>query len=212
MINIDLHVHTSFGSPCAELHDPETLPSNMGKNLMHGIVITEHNVMWPLERIKRINSLLSPGRRIYSGIEVSTSCCHVVVIGLNKLDGIYPGMETRKLVDMAKKLMAVTILVHPFQNSCFFSSPNELINDFDCVEIASTTTSGEMRRKTVELCLGSGSIPVAGSDAHCSDNLGMAFTSFPSLPEDEKELAAMIRQGLGIPKVKDVDGERPVLC
>lgn len=94
----------------------------------------------------------------------------------------------------------------------YLASNMALINSFDCMEIASTMTIGNMRRKTIDLCIGAGSIPVAGSDAHCRENLGKAYTSFPYLPDDEKELAVMIKKRKGIPMARENNGEKLILC
>lgn len=211
-VNIDLHVHTSFGSACAELHNPDTIPESMEKYFMHGIVITEHNLMWPIDKIKKLNGLLNPDQRIYSGIEVSTSSCHVVVIGLDNSEGIYSGINHGKLIELAQRNQAVTILVHPFHLASGLNNDKALMRGFDCIEIASTTTQGDIRKKTIELCLEMGGVPVAGSDAHCSENLGRAFTCFPRLPDNEKDLAKMIKDGLGIPMVKNTNGEPLIIC
>ena len=207
---IDLHVHTAFGSACAELHDPNTLPDSMEKNGLDGVVITEHNLLWPGEKIIEINRRLPKNRRLYRGIEVSTSHCHVVVIGLDSIHGVYPGMQPERLIEQAEKEQAVAILVHPCLNG--FDLERDCPWGFHGMEVASTMTRGNIRRKTLVLCRQHHALPVAGSDAHCSENLGKAFTCFPFLPVDEKELALMIRQGLGVPMALEPDGEALVVC
>lgn len=207
---IDLHVHTAFGSACAELHDPDTLPDSMEKHGLDGVVVTEHNLLWPGEKIIGINRRLPKHRRLYRGIEVSTSQCHVVVIGLDSFQGIYPGMPPERLIEHAEKEQAVTILVHPCLNGLDLGCNGPW--GFHGMEVASTMTRGDFRRKTLVLCRQHHTLPVAGSDAHCSENLGKAFTCFPFLPVDEKELALMIRQGLGVPMVIEPGGEARVVC
>lgn len=200
---IDLHVHTSFGSACAELHNPDSLPEAMKIQNLNGVVVTEHNTLWPRDMIRKLNQQLPPNRRIYSGVEVSTSRCHVVVIGLDQPSDIYSGMTPELLCSVAAHNLAVAILVHPYQTSNGFDPDKESLPGFHGMEVASTMTRGDFRIKTLLLCKKNNTIPVAGSDAHCSENLGKAFTCFPHLPADEKELALMIRQGLGIPMVRE---------
>ena len=48
---VDMHVHTARYSPCAELLVPELLDECMQAKGVHGVVITEHNVMWEREEI-----------------------------------------------------------------------------------------------------------------------------------------------------------------
>lgn len=202
-VKIDLHVHTSFGSACAELHNPDTLPEAMENQNLNGVVITEHNTLWPRDMIRKLNKRLPPNRRIYSGVEVSTSRCHVVVIGLDQHRDIYSGMTPELLCSVAAHNLAVAILVHPYQTSNGFDPDKERLPGFHGMEVASTMTRGDIRTKTLILCKNSKTVPVAGSDAHYSENLGKAYTCFPYLPADEKELALMIRQGLGVPMARD---------
>ncbi len=209
---IDLHVHTAFGSACAELHQPGTLPGTMERQRLNGVVITEHNLLWPRDKIRAINRQLTGNRRIYSGIEVSTSRFHVVVIGLTKSDGIYPGMPAERLIEQVENDLAVAILVHPYLMPAGFDPGKEKLSGFHGMEVASTMTRGEIRTKTLVLCKDRKTVPVAGSDAHCSENLGKAFTCFPYLPADEKELALMIRKGLGVPMTREPNGETLIVC
>jgi hypothetical protein len=206
---VDLHVHTSYGSPCAELHDPESLPETMVLKGLSGVVVTEHDMFWPDGLIRSLNARLPQGMRIYSGIEVSTSVCHVVVVGLDDTCGIYPGMGPDLLVEITEKNRAAAILVHPYHSSNGFDPARDNLPGFHGMEVASTTTRGDSRMKTISLCRTTKAFPVAGSDAHCSGNLGKAFTCFPRLPSDEKELALMIRTGLGIPMVRENSGPFP---
>lgn len=202
-VRIDLHVHTAFGSVCAELHNPDTLPEAMEKHNLNGVVITEHNTLWPRDMIRKLNRRLPPNRRIYSGVEVSTSRCHVVVIGLDQPLEVYSGMTPELLCSVATHNLAVAILVHPYLTSNGFDPDKERLPGFHGMEVASTMTRGDFRIKTIILCKNCKTVPVAGSDAHCSENLGKAFTCFPHLPADEKELALMIRQGLGVPMTRE---------
>ena len=210
MVNIDLHVHTAFGSPCAELHKPASIPETMKKKHIHGIVITEHNTMWPAKNIEELNLRLPLNYRVYSGIEVSTSHHHVVVIGLDDPSDIFPGISLEKLLAISKRNNAVAILVHPFSGvRKFFSDP---FPDFDGIEVASTMTCGEAQQKTYDLCMINNAIPVAGSDAHCRQNVGKAFTAFPFLPRNEKQLAEQIKKGLGLPMVTALEGKGVRVC
>jgi predicted metal-dependent phosphoesterase TrpH len=187
---IDLHVHTSRGSPCAEIHDPETIPKAMEKAGIQGVVITEHNSFWSKSEIKEINKNCN-GKRIYRGIEVTTDKHHYLVIGVDNEKEIYPGIKTEKLIKIVKKQGGAIILAHPFYNykdEFDFLIPENLT----AIEIVSTLSKADDVKRTKRLCKESGLLGVAGSDAHCSENLGKFFTIFPYLPENEKELAKLL--------------------
>jgi predicted metal-dependent phosphoesterase TrpH len=211
MVRVDLHVHTSFGSPCAELLKPAFLRAAMEKMKIHGIVVTEHNVVWPKADMESLNRLLPKGFRIYSGVEVSTSLFHVVIIGLDSMTGVTPGMRLESLLDISEKNNAAAILVHPF-DTCDNPVAMPVICDFDGIEVVSTTTRGEKILKTLALCENRTTSPVGGSDAHCVENIGKAFTAFPDLPRDEKELADQIKRGMGRPMIMTGEGREVFVC
>jgi hypothetical protein len=69
----------------------------------------------------------------------------------------------------------------------------------DAIEVASTITSGGKQQEAERIAKRKGWARVAGSDAHCIDNVGQTYTAFPELPPDEKALANAIRTGMGVP-------------
>jgi len=211
---LDLHVHTRWGSECAELMDPDRLPEAMRACGLDGVVITEHNMLWPAEEISRLNQGLT-GRRVYGGIEVSTSTHHYVVIGLDAIDDIHEGMTAEHLWHITRAHQAAMILAHPLNGNNAKSGNNalsELIVTPDAVELASTVTRSRDEER-IRAWGKKNRIPmVAGSDAHCIENLGQTVTEFPHLPENEKELAQMIQNGLGRPRRRHQDGRKTFPC
>ena len=109
---VDLHVHTRRYSPCAEALDPEYLGVAMKKAGLDGLVITEHDHLWPAEDIALLNRNLKD-KRIYRGVEVSSSNGHFIVIGLDGLDDIRPGISIEKLIPKIHFHEAAIIWAHP---------------------------------------------------------------------------------------------------
>jgi predicted metal-dependent phosphoesterase TrpH len=178
---------------------------------IHGIVITEHNTLWPADRIELLNRRLPDNFRIYSGIEVSTVHHHVVVIGMHDSAGIHPGIPIETLLDLTREKGAAAILVHPFSanGGMHFLDP---FPGFDGIEVVSTMTFGDKVDLACSLCAQHKVAAVGGSDAHCSQNVGKAFTVFPSLPEDEEELAGWIKKGQGMPMSVTQGGKGVRVC
>jgi len=200
LVRIDLHVHTSRGSPCAELHNPFTIPETMEETDLQGIVVTEHNMMWSLEEIKSLNSGLK-NRKIYRGMEVSSGNFHFIIIGIEKTEDIYAGIHLLTLIDIVNAQGGVVILAHPYSGI----PRNEAIlipSGVSAIEIMSTVTRQEDSIRALELCHQNNLISVAGSDAHCAKKVGQYYTLFPYLPDNEKELAAMICSGECILPIK----------
>jgi predicted metal-dependent phosphoesterase TrpH len=177
---------------------------------IHGIVITEHNTLWPADRIESLNRRLPDNFRIYSGIEVSTVHHHVVVIGMKESAGIHPGIPVEALLDLTREKGAAAILVHPFTNGGIHSL--DPFPRFDGIEVVSTMTFGDKVDLACALCTRYKASAVGGSDAHCSQNIGKAFTVFPSLPTDEAELAVWIKRGLGMPMAVTPGGKGVRVC
>ena len=208
--NVDLHVHTWRYSPCAELLDPQLLINRARECKLHGVVITEHDVLWSKEEIERLYDGLN-GIKIYRGVEISTLSGHFVVIGLDDLDGIKPGISPEELFQKAKKNGAAIILAHHhllYHNSRCPVNVLSIPDGIDAIEVASTITSGGKQQEAERIAKRKGWARVAGSDAHCIDNVGQTYTAFPELPPDEKALANAIRTGMGVPiRAKDGAGE-----
>ncbi len=200
---IDLHVHTRRYSQCAELLDPGLLGSRIRERNLYGVVITEHDVLWPRREIESLNEGLGNGR-IYRGVEVSTASGHFVVIGLDSMDGIAPGISVEALIEKAKRVDAAVILVHHHLVYSNIRDPipaMEMPEGIDAIEVASTTTVRENQAEASRIAKRRGWTEVAGSDAHALDNVGETFTAFAEAEPfaNEKELARAIMEGRARP-------------
>jgi len=194
---IDLHVHTRRYSPCAEAIDPEQLHRVMDEARLRGLVITEHDQLWPAEELAQINRKLKNGR-IYRGVEVSTRNGHFVVIGLDSMDGIRAGIGIEDLVKRSQAQQAAVIWAHPMLN--YGNTPDPLPVEkmppgIHAIEVASGMTNGSNGDKARAIAKRMGWSPVGGSDAHCLSQIGSIATLFPRLPKDEKALARAIKSG-----------------
>jgi hypothetical protein len=196
-IRIDLHVHTRRHSPCAEALDPDHLPERLESLGLDGLVITEHDHLWSAEDIEYLNRRMRHGR-IYRGVEVSSRNGHFIVIGLQQLDGIAPGIGIDVLVRQAKAQQAAVIWAHP--QLCYTNTPapctlQTLPQGIHAVEVISSVTSGGYIQKAKQMADRMGWAQVGGSDAHNIHQVGFAVTLFKRLPADEKELAEAILKG-----------------
>jgi predicted metal-dependent phosphoesterase TrpH len=193
MFDIDLHVHTRLRSPCAETLDAERLPALLRAAGLHGLVVTEHDAMWTDEELARARSSLGPGERIYRGVEVTTRDGHYVVVGLPDATGLSPGMTPRALIALARGAGAAVILAHPHRGR---SGPfEEVPPGVDALELFGGRAD---EARVLALARARGLGVVAGSDAHADEVVGAAYTAFPELPRDERELARLIAAGAGI--------------
>jgi predicted metal-dependent phosphoesterase TrpH len=194
---VDLHVHTRRYSPCAELLNPELLPKAMAERGLYGVVITEHDSLWSAEEIAELNRDLN-GHRIFRGVEISSRNGHFLVIGMDALGDLKPGVSAEGIISVAREHGAAVIWAHPQLEYRQIVQPLRtcgLPDGIDAVEVFSTATHGEQSATAKAYARDLNCCMVGGSDAHVLDHVGKAFTAFDHMPRDEKELAAAIRSG-----------------
>lgn len=198
-VRVDLHVHTRRYSPCAEFVEPMDIAHWAVKAGLRGVVITDHDMLWGDEEIAVLRKGF-PRIAFYRGIECSAVGCHILLIGIDDIGPLCRGIAVEEAVSFGRAQQAVSILAHPYRDS----DPNLLpLGLFDAIEVASTSFSLTDHYRSSRLAERLGKPQVASSDAHALSRIGFASTEFPSLPADERELAAMIRRGSGRPLLPD---------
>jgi predicted metal-dependent phosphoesterase TrpH len=194
---LDLHVHTARYSGCAEYATPTEIGRRAAAAGLAGVVLADHDFLWEAEERDAL-AALSPGVRLFRGIEVSTSGGHVVVVGLEDAGALPRGVDFGRAIDVAHAQGAAVILAHPYRDGDPERWPLERV---DALEVASTSFSRETAARARALCERLHKPGVAASDAHALSRIGWAWTAFPGLPSDEGELARMISAGLGRPAI-----------
>lgn len=193
---LDLHVHTRAYSPCAEFFAPDDLGPAMRAAGLNGVLLTEHDQMRSAEELSSLETSLQ-GLRLYGGVEVTAADAHLVVVGLR---GELP-RDVRPAAELAPELAAqgaFVILAHPFHPrtlSLLEVAPQGIHG----VEVASTKTRHHLVEEAALLARRWGLRPVAGSDAHAPDRVGVSHVWLPREPKDEDDLARMLHDGLAEP-------------
>jgi len=194
---IDLHVHTARYSYCAELVDPFLLAEQATRSGLAGVVLTEHDNIWNEKEIELLRAG-SPEIKIYRGIEVTASTCHLVVIGMTQASVLHKGASVEEIVEQVALQRGAVILAHPFRDSDPALIPVHLV---DAIEVASTSFSEDEAHMAIALAKRYAKPAVAASDAHALSRVGWAWTEFETLPADEQALAHAIRRGKGRPVI-----------
>lgn len=196
-VYIDLHVHTRRYSACAETLDPGKLAQYLTDSHLDGIVLAEHDALWPAKEIATLNTELN-GKRFFRAVEVSSVNGHFVVIGLDNLNGITPGITIAELTARSAQQGAAVILVHHHQIYSHTADPIAVLQlppGIDAIETASSVTFGKHQRQAERYAGQRLWSRVGGSDAHYLELVGCSFSVFESMPRNEKEMARAIRQG-----------------
>jgi len=194
---IDLHVHTGRYSQCAEFLNPYEAEDWAIRAGLSGIVITEHDILWHHEEVELLRERSSQ-IRIYRGVEVSARGCHLVVIGIDDAGPLHRGIGLKEVAGYAERHGAAVILAHPYRDADPGDLPVELVT---AIEVGSTSFTADEASRARRLARKYRKPTVAASDAHALSRIGWAWTAFPFLPGDERELAAAIRSGRGAPVV-----------
>jgi len=194
---IDLHVHTGRYSQCAELVEPYQIEELAARAGLAGVVITEHDIFWQDEEIELLRSSSSLVT-FFRGIEVSARGCHLVVIGLSEAAFLTKGMPLEEVSAIASDQGAAVVLAHPYRDADPSRLPVGLV---DAVEVGSTSFTKQEAAQARRLARKAKKPTVASSDGHALSRVGWAWTEFPRMPRNERELARMIRAGEGRPVI-----------
>lgn len=205
---VDMHVHTSIGSPDSNLTPPRLLEVAHEVGL-DGLVIAEHDGAWAEERLERFRQ--ESGLFVCSGREWETDFGHIIVLGLHSdARGVAGAEELRRLVLAEGGFM---ILVHPFR---FFPGPSnrlftrqydhssltaaelaqhpafELMDAIEVLNYACTEKENQLAQEAAQVL---GKPGVAGSDAHTYTEVGRCVTIFERAVGSEEELIEELRAG-----------------
>src|SRR5437764_415885 len=90
MMKFDLHMHTRRYSPDSEI-DPFDLVRRAREVGLDGIVITEHDRLWPEDELEELRKA-APGLVVIGGVEVSGRNGDLLCYGVNDLTNLRRGM------------------------------------------------------------------------------------------------------------------------
>lgn len=202
MFAVDLHAHIRFfhgHRALGDRFDPvgvRLLARVASWRGLDGVATTNPDYYTPFDRVEGSASVERrniPGSRatIISGIEVSTTHGHVLVVGPDPPRETVPLEYTpAEVVEMAHDRGCVAIVAHPFRNSTVATLVEV---PFDAIEI-----NGKHPRTQplVERLARKRDLPlVAGSDAHYPFEVGRAYTLIDADELTPESVVAAIRDG-----------------
>ncbi len=186
---IDMHTHTSVYSTDSNLLPHEALARAVERG-MDGVVLTEHDVVWPAERAAHLTEQV--GILVLPGVEVTTELGHVLVYGL---DALVPRItDAKRLRDLCDERNALMYLAHPARDPGL-RVPRAAMELFDGVEGLNgcdgplQNQSARSRGRTRPLP------PIGGSDSHALHEVGTAATEFAAAIGSLNDLMRALRSG-----------------
>ncbi len=193
---IDMHVHSSRHSECAEALDAQRIEQYARKAQVNGVVITEHDTLWDKQEFQDLQANTLEVQ-FYNGVEVTTSSgCHLVVIGIDEIGPLHKGITSERAIAYVHEQGGVVILAHPFRKGL---PPLKIIERVDAIEVGSTSLYENESKLSFNLADVLRKPAIASSDAHALPMIGWAYTVFPAKPENDQHLCRMIREGVGKP-------------
>ena len=200
MMKFDLHMHTRRYSPDSEI-DPFDLLRRAQEIGLDGIVITEHDRLWPeaeLEELRRA----APGLVVLGGVEVSGRNGDLLCYGVTDLTDLRRGMPWAELCCEVAMQGGAAVAAHPYRWGQDF---DELLREqrpvLTGLEMMSNNMEPDVRRKAAAFLKRNPDFATLGnSDAHEVNVVGACYTEFDAVIQSSADLVAAIRGRKGQPR------------
>ena len=199
---IDLHVHESLYSACADMTLEEAVTAARFYGL-DGICITDHDSMEIRnDAAEYLRSVTFP---VFIGAEVTTADGHIIALGLHSLPEYVPSrLPTQDFINHVNAQGGFCFAAHPFRRPA--PAEGRFLDSVQGLHGIEVYNGGNSRPKSNimagDACRRLGLVPVAGSDAHEVDALGTYAMWFPDPIADIAELAAVLKAGKGRPVMR----------
>lgn len=192
MVKIDLHVHTNYSDGT---DSPEELIRHAEKIGLDGLGITDHDTFGGLHKALEIETDLI----IVPGIEISTTKGHIIAYGVT--DGEFEmGLTPKETVDIIHRNGGIAVAAHPFDYIRYGIKDVIFDLNIDAVEVINgCITFKHFNKLAFEAAIKLDLPMIAGSDGHCTEEIGNAWTDFLVEPETWQDVISMILKKETIP-------------
>ncbi len=200
MVKIDLHVHTNYSDGT---DSPEEFIRHAEKIGLDGLGITDHDTFGGLHKALEIETDII----IVPGIEISTCKGHILAYGVT--DGEFEmGLTPKETVDIIHRNGGIAVAAHPF-DYVRYGIKDEIFNlNIDAIEVINACiTFKHFNKMAFEAAIKLDLPMIAGSDGHCVEEIGKAWTDFLVEPETWQDVISMILKKETIP----VGGRHPLI-
>jgi len=191
-MKFDLHIHTSRYSPDSQI-EPDALLRQARAAGLDGIVITEHDCLWPAPELAELRAL-APNLVVLTGIEVSARDGHFLVYGIDDPAACPRGIGVTDLCRAVHQQGGAVVAAHPFRWAQPF---DEILRDeqpeLDGVELMTNNMDADCRRRAAEVARQHPFAGLGSSDAHRDEMVGVCYTEFDAVIRDNADLVRAIR-------------------
>jgi len=189
----DLHMHTARYSPDSII-DPFQLIDQANAVGLDGIVITEHDRLWPEDELEELRSMAGK-LVVLAGVEITGRGGDMLCYGVRDLSPLPRGTPWLELTREVRRQGGVCVAAHPYRWGQPF---DELVSEpgveLDGMEMMSNNMDRHLRQKAAKYFERHPDYATLGnSDAHELDVVGHCRTRFNVPVRTMADLIAAIR-------------------
>ncbi|MGM0442344.1 MAG: PHP-associated domain-containing protein, partial [Elusimicrobiota bacterium] len=193
---IDLHIHTSRHSPCSILR-PETAVRKAITAGLDGIVITEHDFIWPEEEIELLKTKNNSDLKIFRGVEFDSPAGHLLIYGFYDCRKL-KDLNLDEIIKTVNSNGGIVINAHPFRYAyppkTDFTFINEKLKIFEGIEVYNGNQDEATNKFASRTGNNINTALTGGSDAHNKNMVGKFCTEFSCPINTERDIVRAIRQ------------------
>ena len=197
MMTFDLHMHTRRYSPDSEI-DPFELVRRAKEIGLDGIVITEHDRLWPEDELEELRAA-APGLVVLGGVEVSGLGGDLLCYGVTDLANLKRGLPWGELCREVRRQGGVAVAAHPYRwGQDFDALVRDQQPDLGGLEMMSNNMDPDLRRRAAAFLERHPQYATLGnSDAHEIGVVGVCYTEFAARIQTPGDLVRAIQERKG---------------
>ncbi len=198
-MKFDLHMHTSRYSSDSII-DPYELVARAKTIGLDGIVITEHDRLWPDKELAELRAK-ADGLVVLAGVEVTGRGGDMLCYGVTDLAKLPRGVSWRELTREVHRQGGACVAAHPYRWDQPFEHLLETQQpELDGIEMMSNNMDADLRAKAASFIRRRPEFAQLGnSDAHEIDVVGCCYTEFDAVIQTMSDLVSAIRAGKATP-------------
>jgi predicted metal-dependent phosphoesterase TrpH len=200
-MKFDLHMHTRRYSPDSST-DPFELVQSAVRAGLDGIVITEHDRLWPERELDELRAT-APGLIILAGVEVTGRGGDMLCYGVSDLGALPKGVPWPDLCREVRRQGGVCVAAHPNRwGQPFEKMLRDQCPELDGIEVMSNNMDADLRARAGGLLIKYPHLAQLGnSDSHHPTTVGCCYTEFDAVIRTLGDLVTAIRGRKGAARV-----------
>jgi predicted metal-dependent phosphoesterase TrpH len=162
----DLHIHSKYSKD--SISSPEKIIKIAKKNGLNGVAVTDHNtIRGGLETFK---ANCDDEFQVVVGTEIKTEYGDIIGLFLNEE---IRSRNFEEVIDEIRSQGGLSVLAHPYRQ---YISPENLVNRVELIEAFNARSSKILNARSYKLARSFSKKVTAGSDAHCTFDVGRGLT------------------------------------